>query len=144
MGGVDSRQLAQVGSAFAELTMLKQQTERTSTSTTIMDVDVGHAGAPKPHDDLWFPDGNVVLETDTYLFKVHRGILSLQSSVFRDMFELPTIDGLQDGRNIAGIVPELYEGLPLVRLIGEKGEELADLLQAVYDRQCMSTIKSSY
>ena len=43
--------------------------------------------APQRHDILWFPDGNVVLATDAYLFKVYKGLLSMKSSVFRDMFE---------------------------------------------------------
>ncbi len=44
--------------------------------------------SPKRHDKIWFPDGNVVLQTDTHLFRVHKSVLSLQSSVFRGMFEL--------------------------------------------------------
>ncbi len=73
---------------------------------TTMDVDVqrdSSANAPVPFEGLWFPDGNIILATDMYLFKVHRGILSLQSSVFRDMLELPVVDGEQSNRNDAGM-----------------------------------------
>ncbi|KLO08394.1 hypothetical protein SCHPADRAFT_1000974 [Schizopora paradoxa] len=43
---------------------------------------------PVRHDILWFLDGNVVLSTKIYLFRVHKSILSLHSSVFCDMFQL--------------------------------------------------------
>lgn len=94
--------------------------------------------APVPHDALWFGDGNVVLATGNYLFRVHKGVLSLQSSVFRDMFELPTVDGSNlRGEHGAGMVPELYEGLPLVTLAGDKGDDVVHLLRAAYERRCV-------
>ncbi|KLO08393.1 hypothetical protein SCHPADRAFT_1000973 [Schizopora paradoxa] len=91
---------------------------------------------PKPFEALWFSDGNVILATDTYLFKVHKSMLSSQSSVFRDMFDLPLVgDSQGPSEGDRGIVPETYDGLPLVKLADEKGEELAYLLRAVYERQ---------
>lgn len=63
---------------------------------------------PKHHDVLWFTDGNVVLETDTYLFRVHKSLLSFHSTVFRDMFELPTAEtwtGVED--TLVGMVRRL-------------------------------------
>lgn len=106
-----------------------------------MDVDLEPENAqkspPKPHDVLWLHDGNVVLATDTFLFKVHNSVLSMQSSVFKDMFELPTIDGANASSGGAGMAPELYEGLPLVKLVGDKGEDVAHLLRTVYERQCV-------
>ncbi len=86
---------------------------------------------------LWFPDGNVVLATNSLLFKVHKSILSLQSSVFKDMFDLPTVDGSHPVQGTVGIVPEMYDGLPLVTLVGDKGEDVAHLLGAVYKRRCV-------
>lgn len=105
-----------------------------------MDVDAEPENAqttPKPHDILWLPDGNVVLATDSFLFKVHISLLSMQSSVFREMFELPTVDGSDANANGAGMMPEVYEGLPMVKLAGDKGEDVAHLLRAVYERQCV-------
>ncbi len=94
---------------------------------------------PKPHDALWFPDGNVVLATNKYLFRVHKGVLSLQSSVFKDMFELPTVD--DSNPSVSGhtsvMVPEQYEGLPLVTLVGDNGDDVLHLLRAAYERRCV-------
>lgn len=93
--------------------------------------------SPKRHDILWFPDGNVVLQTDTYLFRVHKSVLSLHSSVFKGMFELPTAEGGKSDDamvdDAAGMEPELYEGVPLVVLVGDKGEDIAHVLRTVYD-----------
>jgi len=50
-------------------------------------------------EDLWLHDGNIVLATQDFAFKVYRGILEHHSVVFRDMFSLPqppnqeTLDG---------------------------------------------------
>ncbi|KLO16673.1 hypothetical protein SCHPADRAFT_994956 [Schizopora paradoxa] len=101
-----------------------------------MDVDAQHGEstkAPKPHDILWFSDGSVVLATDLYLFKVHKTVLSLHSSVFKDMFDFPGVDGLTNGGVISESAQDMYEGLPLVTLVGYSGEDVAHLLRAVYE-----------
>ncbi|KLO16685.1 hypothetical protein SCHPADRAFT_937713 [Schizopora paradoxa] len=97
-----------------------------------MDVDE-NSNMPKPHDLLWFSDGSVVLATDIYLFKVHKGLLSLHSSVFKDMFESLNFDGSVSGGIGTGGSQEMYEGLPLVTLVGDKGEDIAHLLRAVFE-----------
>ncbi len=43
----------------------------------------------KPHETLWLKDANIVLASDAFLYRVHKGVLAYQSTVFRDMFELP-------------------------------------------------------
>ncbi len=104
-----------------------------------MAVDAQHdvsLKTPGPHNFLWYPDGNVVLATDSFLFKVHKSLLSQHSSVFRDMFELPNIDSSIANQSSAGMASESYEGLPLVTLVGDKGEDVAHLLRAVFDREC--------
>ncbi len=75
-----------------------------------MDVEFNREGVarsnllPERHDLLWFPDGNVVLATDSLLFRVHESFLSLHSSVFKDMFDLPfaALGDVED-RNMAGV-----------------------------------------
>ncbi len=60
------------------------------------------------------------------------GVLSLQPSVFKDSLNFQSSTGGQSGsQNGAGMEPDLYEGLPLVKLVDEKGEDLVCLLRAV-------------
>ncbi len=74
-----------------------------------------------------------MLATDKFLFRVHMGVLSLHSSVFKDMFGLPTVDGPIAG----GMAPEMYGDLPLVTLVGDKGDDVVHLLRAAYERRCV-------
>ncbi|KAH8823694.1 hypothetical protein DL96DRAFT_234995 [Flagelloscypha sp. PMI_526] len=57
--------------------------------------------------DLWYPDGGIVLQAGNCLFRVYQGILSAQSSVFADMFNLA-----QSGDELV----DQYDGQPLVVL----------------------------
>ncbi len=99
-----------------------------------MDTSVTTTNFPaKRHDTLWFSDGNMILATNTLLFRVHKGVLSFQSSVFRDMFALPTTeDPDNDANEVVGMAPELYDGFPLVTL-PEEGEDVEHLLKTIYD-----------
>ena len=74
-----------------------------------MDVDTESSNSPTLHEKVWYSDGNVVLATDTYLFKVHKDVLSLPSPVFRDMFELNVGEPAEVG---TGTVSESYDDLP--------------------------------
>ncbi len=108
-----------------------------------MDVVAHHEDirrAPKPHDILWYPDGNIILKTDTFLFRIHKGVLSGQSSVFKDMFDLSAGEEIKanDGEWAVEIVQDLFEGLPIVPLALDKGKDVAHLLRAVYERRCVS------
>ncbi|KAI0365150.1 hypothetical protein BV20DRAFT_1004670 [Pilatotrama ljubarskyi] len=71
---------------------------------------------------FWFDDGNVVIVANgSMAFRIHRGVLSRHSSVFRDLFELPQPDG--------GLV---MDGCPVVH-ISDPPLDLSRLLQALYD-----------
>ncbi|KAI0355262.1 hypothetical protein OH77DRAFT_1403873 [Trametes cingulata] len=79
-------------------------------------------GPPERSTTFWFNDGNVVLIADNSVaFRVHRGVLSRNSSVFCDLFELPQPDG-----------GELMDECPIVH-VSDSPLELSRLLQAIYD-----------
>ncbi|KAJ7175358.1 hypothetical protein C8R46DRAFT_1188832 [Mycena filopes] len=40
-------------------------------------------------EDYWFDDGNIILQVETTQFRLVKSILSMHSSVFRDMFTMP-------------------------------------------------------
>lgn len=44
---------------------------------------------PSQSKEIWFEDGNIVLQTESTLFKVHQGVLARHSSIFFDMFSVP-------------------------------------------------------
>ncbi|KAF8145623.1 hypothetical protein K438DRAFT_1425906, partial [Mycena galopus ATCC 62051] len=39
--------------------------------------------------DLWFEDGNIVIQAGNSQFRVYRGVLAKRSSVFQDMLSSP-------------------------------------------------------
>lgn len=45
---------------------------------------------PQPDEEIYFIDGNVILQCQNFLFRVHRGVLSLNSQIFKDMFAVGT------------------------------------------------------
>ncbi|KAE9394434.1 hypothetical protein BT96DRAFT_923558 [Gymnopus androsaceus JB14] len=69
--------------------------------------------------DLWYSDGNLIIETADSLFKVYSGLLAQKSSVFRDMFSFP-----QPNENARDI--------PTVRLF-DQSDELTWFLKAILD-----------
>ncbi|KZV62342.1 hypothetical protein PENSPDRAFT_692592 [Peniophora sp. CONT] len=79
-------------------------------------------------DDLWLSDGNIVLRAlsstsnSYHVFRVHKSVLSMHSTVFRDMFEN---DAVFDASS------EQYAGTPLIDLHDE-GQDLEDFLRSVY------------
>ncbi|KAJ7167231.1 hypothetical protein C8R43DRAFT_984555 [Mycena crocata] len=42
--------------------------------------------------DVWFDDGTVILQAEQTLFRVYRGVLAAQSTIFRDMFSISQPD----------------------------------------------------
>lgn len=75
------------------------------------------------HSEFWFEDGNIVLVAEGAGFCVHRGVLSRHSEVFRDMFLVPQP---AEGE-------ETIEGCPVVRLTEDGAEEVALVLEILYD-----------
>ena len=74
-------------------------------------------------DEIWFSDGNVVLEAQGHVFKVYQGLLSHISEVFRDLFTVPQPSGM-----------EAFDGCPLVILM-DHPEDLRHLLIAIFPGQ---------
>jgi hypothetical protein len=72
--------------------------------------------------ELWFDDGNVVLEAEGVGFKVYKGYLAKQSPVFAAMFTIPASQSLG----------EMYEDCPLVHMPDPYGC-LRYLLVAMHD-----------
>ena len=70
-----------------------------------------------PHDEFWFQDGNLVLVAGDVSFRVYRGLLSAQSTVFNDMFSSASEND-----------EETFEGCPVVRLF-DTPQELAHLFR---------------
>lgn len=93
----------------------------------------------RKHEDLWFTDGSVVLQTRSVLFRVHSSLLSRHSVFFRDMFSLPppgnhshtTIPPTRSPLNLA-LAEQTYDGCPLVEL-HDSAEDVKNLLIALYD-----------
>ncbi len=123
-----------------DLAMMSPRPKRARTKTN-EDISMdGHADTdasskPKPHDTLWFEDGNIVLATDVHLYCVHRGILAKNSSVFKDMLSLPCVAGMVNGMD--GANGESWEGKPLVKMVGDSDENVYHLLMALYDLKCV-------
>src|ERR1700734_3586787 len=72
--------------------------------------------------DYWFDDGNVVLQVESTLFRVHRSILSMHSEVFRGMFSVPqpvAVDG------------DLVDNCPVVQL-PDRAVDWTHVLKAFY------------
>ncbi|TDL16697.1 hypothetical protein BD410DRAFT_795097 [Rickenella mellea] len=78
----------------------------------------------KRHPRLWFDDGNIILATNLSLFRVHRGLLSMNSPVFADMLSMP-----QPGR-----LEDTVEDLPVVE-INDDDTDFTHLLCFFYDHR---------
>ncbi|KAJ7094272.1 hypothetical protein C8R44DRAFT_645397 [Mycena epipterygia] len=99
---------------------------------------MGDPPAKRQHQDvdiarseIWLPDGNVVLQAHDTQFRVHWGVLSLHSSVFRDIQGLPQ-------------PPEQpsVEGCPVVEL-SDSVEDVNNLLKALYNPSVLFFLKKA-
>ncbi|KAJ7611816.1 hypothetical protein FB45DRAFT_1009626 [Roridomyces roridus] len=75
-----------------------------------------------PHriPELWFEDGNIVIQAENSQFRVHRGILAACSAVFKDMLSFPQPADV-----------ELVEGCPVVHLT-DAPTEVTVFLRAIF------------
>ena len=84
---------------------------------------------PERHPTLYFSDGDVVLAASadgpppgSQLFRVHKFLLKHHSPTFANMF--------LDADAETG---ESYDGVPMVQLQGDKAEDIALLLNYLYN-----------
>lgn len=75
--------------------------------------------------ELWFNDGNIVLQVESTQFRVYRGILGNSSSIFDDMFNIP--QPVEDQGS-------LIEGCSVVQL-SDSAEDWEHVLKALYKRR---------
>lgn len=78
--------------------------------------------APITRSDIWFTDGSVVLQAQNTQFRVHWGVLTQNSSFFRDMQALPQ----------GNIDQPTVDGCPLVEL-HDAVEDVKHLLTILYN-----------
>ena len=91
-------------------------------------------GSFRLHEDMYLPNGDIVLRTNTdfgdeddaVLFRVDSVYLSRQSPVFRSM--LPSSSKTK--------AKETYDGVRVVRM-SDDWYELGQLLSAMYDIKCV-------
>lgn len=81
--------------------------------------------ADTTRSDLWYDDGNVILQAESMQFKVHKSILAENSSVFKDMFAFPQPPSTE---------AQLVEGCPVVR-VSDSAEEMGYVLQELCQRK---------
>ncbi|PIL26455.1 hypothetical protein GSI_12213 [Ganoderma sinense ZZ0214-1] len=70
-------------------------------------------------EDFWIPDGNIVLVAGETAFRVYQGLLTLQSTVFADMFA-----------SSSPRTEECYDGCPVIRL-QDSPRDLVHLLRVL-------------
>lgn len=69
---------------------------------------------------VWMDDGNIILQAENTQFCVHKSVLSINSSFFRGMFELPAPRTEQSSEEPA--VVELYD----------KAKDVEVMIKAIY------------
>lgn len=77
--------------------------------------------AIQQHPEMSFEDGNFVIIAGHTAYRVHRGVMSRKSALFKDLLSLPQPDS-----------EEKYDGLPVVRLL-DPAEDVTMLLDAIYN-----------
>ncbi|KAF8209368.1 hypothetical protein K438DRAFT_1929823 [Mycena galopus ATCC 62051] len=76
---------------------------------------------PQRVHELWFSDGNIVIQAGNSLYRVYRGALASRSFVFQDMLSLPRPPE-----------SELVEGCPFVEL-PDPAIEVTPFLRAIFE-----------
>jgi len=75
---------------------------------------------------FWYDDGNIILQADFTQFRVHRSVLSKQSSVFEGMFLMPQH-------------PNSEEGCPVV-FMPDRADDLSIVISMFYDMSFVNCV----
>lgn len=75
--------------------------------------------------EIWFEDGNIVLQAEATLFKVYRGVLAKNSAVFKSILSIPQPPSGTDAA---------VEGCPVVQL-SDSAVDVAAVLLALFERK---------
>ncbi|KAM5539312.1 hypothetical protein V8D89_007003 [Ganoderma adspersum] len=92
-----------------------QDTDSSTSSSTTSSTNL----KLRRHTEFWFRDGNIVLVARRTGFRIYRGLLSSQSTVFSDMFASSTCKA-----------DETFDGCPVVHL-SDSPHDLAHLLHVL-------------
>jgi hypothetical protein len=79
----------------------------------------------RTRSQYWFEDGNIILQAENTLFRVHQSILSRQSQIFKDTFAMPQAASDEDES-------ERVEGCPVIPL-SDTAEDLGHIISLLYD-----------
>ena len=75
--------------------------------------------------EVWFEDGNIVVVAQNTAFRFHKSVVSLHSSVFRDLFSIPQPSLMGEE------VDETFDGCPVVR-VSDTSYDFRELIRAIY------------
>lgn len=93
----------------------------TPPNDTSLDIDIRSP-------DVWFEDGDCILQAENTLFKLYSGVLSKYSGFFRTLLTLPQPKHDE----------EIYEDRPIIRLQGDTASAATHFLSALMDLRCVN------
>ncbi|PIL28389.1 hypothetical protein GSI_09540 [Ganoderma sinense ZZ0214-1] len=82
-------------------------------------------GSIRRDSEVWFEDGNIVVIAQNTAFRIHKSVVSVHSSVFRDLFSIPQPSLTVDGVNVS------FDGCRVVR-VSDTSYDFRELLRAIY------------
>ncbi|KAJ3532844.1 hypothetical protein NMY22_g7579 [Coprinellus aureogranulatus] len=80
----------------------------------------GSSTTPKHSEKVWYDDGNIIIQAGNLQFKIHKGVLTKQSTVFADLFQIPH-----------PVDEPTLDGCPIVE-VHDSAEDVEHALLAVY------------
>ncbi|VDC03650.1 unnamed protein product [Peniophora sp. CBMAI 1063] len=83
---LDQNKATDVEATASPLTIPSDEEQDAQVTTKSSRSSSPDESAPTPHERFWFDDGSVVVQVEDVLFRLHKSLLSAQSSYFRDLF----------------------------------------------------------